>query len=59
MDLNVVDIDSIRVASRARIDRQKTLGSGPGKVTIAALCDDAYDNDKWPGCLDNPEDPDA
>src|SRR6266542_5432351 len=106
-DSNVVDIDSIRVASRARarstslerrqqlrtegrcvrcgshdhwvkdcllqpftkkqtqelarIDSRKAtaLGSGPGKVTIAALCDDAYDDDEWPGCLDDPEHPDA
>ena len=47
----------------ARIDGQKTSGSGPGKVTIAALCDNAYegayDDNKWPGCLDNPEHLDA
>ena len=43
----------------ARIDGQKTTGSGPGKVTIAAICDNAYNDDKWPDCLDDPEYPDA
>jgi hypothetical protein len=98
MDLNVVDIDSIRSIPRARSisperrqqyraegrcvrcgsqdhwvkdcllrpfspGPRKQLGPGParpGRVTIAALDDDAYDNDDWPDSdKDDPEHPDA